>query len=255
MGSPYSHHSLIEWGSGDAALVFLHYFGGAASSWRWVAERLQEDYRCVAIDLPGFGDAPLTDELSLSAYAAAVKSVIAALDLQSYTLVGHSMGGKIALQIAADSPGEALEGVILVAPSPATQEPMPAEEKQRMLKNHPDADNAKTTISQAAHQPLAAEQHALAVKTHVAPDSRAWHWWLQQGMEHSIADQMHQIRVPVTVIASEDDPVIPYGVIQTDVVELIPGAQLITAQSVGHLLPLEKPGYVAEQIRQIVPQE
>ncbi|MGB3615147.1 MAG: alpha/beta fold hydrolase, partial [Elainellaceae cyanobacterium] len=184
----------IEWGSGDNTIEFLHYFSGAAESWHWVAERLT-DYRCIAINLPGFGNAPALEEPSLIHYADAVSSELSRLDVRDYVLVGHSMGGKIALQLAAtsDAPsGPATpycppQQVVLVAPSPPTQEPMPDDEKQRMLNNHPSEENAETTLSNATQRQLSDEQHTLAVKTHIIVDDSAWRWWLLEGMDHSIA--------------------------------------------------------------------
>ncbi|PSN19396.1 alpha/beta hydrolase [filamentous cyanobacterium CCP5] len=242
---------VIEWGQGEA-IVFLHYFGGAAASWRWVAEQLQTTHRCIAVDLPGFGTAPALDHPSIQAYGAAVARTLAALNVQNYTLVGHSMGGKIALQIAADSEGNGLQQVILIAPSPPTQEPMPAEEKQRMLENHPSRDNAATTLDSATRKSLTAEQRSLAIATHVAPDDRTWRWWLLEGMNHAIADQMHRVTVPVTVLASHDDPVIPHDTVITDVIGRVPGAQQVSVQGLGHLMPLEDPDFVAGQIWQVL---
>lgn len=241
--------STIEWGSGDQTLVFLHYFGGAATSWQWVAEQLP-DYRCVAINLPGFGGRAALEQSSLQQYADAVVQELARLEIEDYILVGHSMGGKIALQVAAMC-DRAPSQVVLVAPSPPTQEPMPAEEKERLLNHHPSPDNARTTVTNATQQSLDQEQHDLAIKTHVVADSSAWRWWLLDGMEHSIADQVAHISVPVTVIASEDDPVISFDTIQSDVLDVIPHAELVVTQGVGHLVPLEAADWLAAQLRAI----
>lgn len=242
--------SRIEWGSGNPTLVFLHYFGGAAKSWQWVAEKLPEMY-CIALNLPGFGGTPCPEKPSIKYYAEIVSGAIADLQLQDYVLIGHSMGGKIALQVAASSENPP-QKVVLIAPSPITIEPMPDEEKQRMLNNHPSPDNAKTTLKNATKQPLNEAQQAVVIETHQNIEQSPWRWWLLEGMNHSIADQVSQLQIPVTVLASIDDPVIPYDMIQTDIIDLLPNSDLITIEDVGHLIPLEASDWVATQLQQIV---
>ena len=228
-------------------LIFLHYFGGAARSWQWVTERLP-DYRCVALDLPGFGGTPPLDKPSIKGMADYVRQETERLGLTAFTLLGHSMGGKIALQVAADD--RRVEQLVLVAPSPPTVERMPDEEKERMLR-HPDRDEAATTVKNATWQALSAERHTLAVETQLEIDEATWRWWLQEGMNHSIADQVSQINVSIAVLASDDDPIIDQEAIQQEVMKILSSAQLVRTQGIGHLLPLEDPEWIAEQIRRV----
>lgn len=237
-------------------LVFLHYFSGAAVSWQWVIDELKADFRCVAFDLPGFGKARSLAFSSLPGYGAFVREKLAALNLDKngFVLVGHSMGGKIALQVAAADALEGLRQVVLVAPSPPTQEQMPSEEKERLLNNHPSRANAETTVKNATQVDLPESRHETAIQTHMQAEDLAWKWWLLGGMNHSIAHQMEAIQVPVTVVASHDDPVISYDLIQKEVVELLPTAKLVELSDVGHLMPLEAPERLAQEIRDAVSQ-
>ena len=95
---------------------------------------------------------------------------------------------------------------------------------------------------------------AIAIETHMKIEDGPWRWWLREGMNHSIADQMPQISMPVTVLASKDDPVIGYDLVESDVLAVIPGSKGVTIEGVGHLIPLEAPDWVAAQLRQIVGQ-
>lgn len=244
--------SLLEWGSGKPALVFLHYFSGAAVSWQWVAEKLESEYRCISIDLPGFGDTPPLEWPSLKGYGDFVWQTLLDMDVRSFVLVGHSMGGKIALQVAASPEVKGVQRVILVAPSPPTQEPMPAEEKWRLLNYHPSQANAEMTIDNATQKPLSESQRAIAAETHMEADDSAWNWWLLEGMENSIADKVRALETPVTVLASKDDPVIPFDKIQQDVISLLPNAELVEMSGIGHLIPLEDADAVAQTIRRAV---
>ncbi|MGB5972145.1 MAG: alpha/beta hydrolase [Nodosilinea sp.] len=241
----------IDQGIGAPTLVFLHYFSGAAASWQWVIEELQSEFRCVALDLPGFGRQMPLPKPSLATYSTFVLEALAALEIKQFVLIGHSMGGKVALRVASSSPAQSLQQVVLVAPSPPTKEPMPEDERQRLLQNHPSRDSAATTVDSAAYQPLPEPQRSTAIQTHVEAASSAWRWWLLEGMNHSIADRLDDVTCPVTVIASEDDPVISLDTIQQDVLGQIPQAQLVKLKGLGHLMPLEDSGAIAEILRQI----
>jgi pimeloyl-ACP methyl ester carboxylesterase len=244
---------LIDQGQGTPTLVFLHYFSGAAASWQWVITDLQADFHCIALDLPGFGQAPPLETPSLKNYSAYIWDVLSGLGVDRCVLIGHSMGGKMALQAAIDSVFAGLEQVILIAPSPATQEPMPTEERDRLLKDdHHHPETAQETVDGATQRPLMAPQRTTAMQTHTTAEDHTWRWWLLDGMNHSIADQLEHIQVPVTVIASPDDPVIPLEAIQRDVVDLLPGSSLIQLPELGHLMPLEAPRAIAQTIRQII---
>ncbi len=90
-----------EQGSGDLALVFLHYWGGSSRTWKYLTEALSEFYRTIAIDHRGWGDSDAPEHgYALADLADDAAGVISALGLGSYVLVGHSMGGKVAQLLA-----------------------------------------------------------------------------------------------------------------------------------------------------------
>lgn len=245
------NNKVQQWGNEGENLVFLHYFGGSAQSWQWVAEALSKDYRCIAINLPGFGGAAAMEEPSIQGFAEYVQKELDSLGIKGYNLIGHSMGGKIAMQIAANAPKGSVQQLILVAPSPPTTEPMKQEEKDRMLK-HPDRQVAEKTVKGAVKQNLQEAQHKLAVDTQLIIDEATWRWWLLEGMDHSIAERIKPLELPITVLASKDDPVMTFDVIEQRVMQVLDKAKLVTTQQVGHLSPLEAADWIAAQIRNIV---
>lgn len=228
-------------------LVFLHYFGGSANSWDWVIEKLQNDYQCVAITLPGFGHSPALEKPSIKGFAVFVQKELDSMGIKNYSLIGHSMGGKIALQIAADVPKNAIRQLILIAPSPPTIETSTEKEKKSML-HHYDLNVAKKLIKDAIIKPLSEDQFALALETQLGADPNTWRWWILNGMKHSIADNIQLLDLPITVLASNDDPVITNDVIKEQVMPYLNNAKLITTEDIGHLSPFEAPGWIAKQI-------
>jgi pimeloyl-ACP methyl ester carboxylesterase len=94
---------------GKPALVFIHCWSCNRSFWREQLDVFAEDHRVVAIDLPGHGASSRTRQVwRLEAYAKDVASVVQALDLDRVVLLGHSMGGPVALLAAALLPDRTL---------------------------------------------------------------------------------------------------------------------------------------------------
>lgn len=235
---------------GRPALVFLHYFGGSSRAWLPVMDRLAGTFRCVALDLRGFGDS----EAPASGYAISdgaddVAALVGALDLQRYILVGHSMGGKVALALAARQPA-GLDSLILLAPSPPSPEPMEHTERARLLGGHADRAEAEATIRKITARPLPAPLFAQAVEDSLRSSQSAWDVWLQNGSREDLSAQMTRIAVPTLVVSGESDPVLPTALLRREVVARVPNAHMTTLPDVGHLSPLEKPVAVANLITQ-----
>ena len=108
----------IKWGNGKNMLIFLHYFGGDANGWKWVADEISADFTCIAIHLPGFKNNKLLGGPSILNVALNIKAVINKTGIRKYSLIGHSMGGKIALQLAAIDKEKTIKNLILISPSP-----------------------------------------------------------------------------------------------------------------------------------------
>lgn len=243
-----------QYGNDGEVLVFLHYFGGSAESWKWVTDKLSDKYLCVALNLPGFGGSPAMGNPTIEGFAEYVQKELDSLGITTYTLIGHSMGGKIAMQIAINDSKAFVRQLILVAPSPPTTEPLSDDEKKHML-NHPNLKEAERSVDRAIKQPLTEQQYKLAIETQLISDETTWRWWILQGMKHSIAEKAKLLELPITVLASEDDPVMTSDVINQRVMPVLKKAKLITTRQVGHLSPLEAPEWIAAQIRNIVPVE
>ena len=99
-------------GSGPA-LVLLHGFLESKAIWADFAETLRKDFTVIAIDLPGHGESELIDGThGMQLMAETVKVVLEAEKIEKAVVAGHSMGGYVALQFAADHE-EWVKGLVL----------------------------------------------------------------------------------------------------------------------------------------------
>jgi pimeloyl-ACP methyl ester carboxylesterase len=105
-------------GPADAPpVVLVHGLGGAAANWTRVAPALARQRRVLVPELPGHGlSAPLPAAPGLAAFADAVAGVMEREGVERAPVVGHSMGGAVALRLALRRP-ERVEALVLAAPA------------------------------------------------------------------------------------------------------------------------------------------
>ncbi|BAN26952.1 acetoin dehydrogenase dihydrolipoyllysine-residue acetyltransferase subunit [Caballeronia insecticola] len=103
--------------AGQSAVLFIHGFGGDLDNWLFNLDALAEKHRVFALDLPGHGQStPKVPGTTLAALAGFVAKFMDAVQLDKAHLVGHSMGGGIAAQLAVDQP-ERVQSVALISPA------------------------------------------------------------------------------------------------------------------------------------------
>lgn len=231
-------------------LVFLHYFGGSGRSWAPVIECLEDDFRCIAPDARGFGDSDAApSDWSVQNAADDVCALIDALPLQNYALVGHSMGGKIALEIATRRLA-GLRSCVLLAPSPPSPEPIPDAERARLLSTHGTRKAALETLAKITARPLPAPLLEQAVSDNLRSSSGAWRAWLECGSREDITARMKRIEVPVLVVGGACDKGMTSALLQREVVARVATSHFCDVHGVAHLLPFEAHATVADLIRQ-----
>ncbi|KAA9333110.1 alpha/beta hydrolase [Hymenobacter busanensis] len=234
------------------SLVFLHYWAGSGREWHPLITALGLECECLAPDLPGFGDAPPPARFTLDAYADAVAQFMAEKNLAEYVLVGHSMGGKIALALAAQRPN-GLRGVALLAPSPPTPEPMTEAARAAALAAYGNPAAAAATAERITARPMPDAEQQQVIADNLRTSRAAWEWWLLYGSREDIAARLPQLQVPVLLLCGTADAAIPAQVQQTETLPYLPvGTTLHLLEGVGHLLPLEAPGEVAVALRQFI---
>jgi pimeloyl-ACP methyl ester carboxylesterase len=102
-------------GDGDETILLIHGMAGSSRTWRDVTPALAQRYRVLAPDLMGHGESakPMGD-YSLGAHASGLRDLLVRLGIERATIVGQSLGGGVALQLAYQHP-ELCERLVLVS--------------------------------------------------------------------------------------------------------------------------------------------
>jgi pimeloyl-ACP methyl ester carboxylesterase len=233
-------------GAGNPSLVFLHYYGGSSRTWKHVTAKLAPIFRTITIDHRGWGESDAPEAgYGLADLAADAEGVIAALNLQRYMLVGHSMGGKVAQLMASRQP-VGLAGLILVAPSPPSPMIMPAEAREMMAGAYASREAVEASIdTMLTAKPLSAEDREQVIEDSLrgAPPAKAA--WPRSTSLEDIAAQVGDIAVPTLVIAGALDRVDPPIRLRAELLTRIPQAVMHVLPGTGHLSMLESPDAVA----------
>jgi pimeloyl-ACP methyl ester carboxylesterase len=236
-------------GAGDPSLVFLHYYGGSSRTWKHVTAKLAPIFRTITIDHRGWGESDAPEGgYGLADLAADAEGVIAALNLQRYVLVGHSMGGKVAQLMASRQP-VGLAGLILVAPSPPSPMIMPAQAREMMAGAYASREAVEASIdTMLTAKPLSAEDREQVIEDSLRGAPQAKAAWPRSTSLEDIAAQVGDISVPTLVIAGALDRVDPPIRLRAELLPRIPQAVMHVLPATGHLSMLESPDAVAELI-------
>lgn len=106
--------SYSDMGSGDV-VVFLHGWLDSKESYEPLISILSKKYRCISIDLPGFGKSEIVENTTLPKISRIITNLLHKLDVTKYNLVGHSLGGAVTL-IHADKHGDSIDKIVLISP-------------------------------------------------------------------------------------------------------------------------------------------
>jgi pimeloyl-ACP methyl ester carboxylesterase len=261
----------VEAGSGPV-LLLIHGMAGSAGNWQEVIEPLARHHTVVAPDLPGHGaSAPGSGDYSLGALAAGLRDLLVVLGHDRATLVGHSLGGGIAMQFAYQFP-EMAGRLVLVSSGGLGREVSPVLRAAAL----PGADLFIAATAAAGRSAGAALTRALGavglrpnadiaevVRGYASltdPDRRAAFLATLRsvigtgGQRVHAGDRLYLAEgMPVLIIWGARDPIIPvrHG---EHAHQAIPGSRLEIFDGVGHLPQLEAPERFVAVLEQFLQQ-
>lgn len=221
VGSSWIHYKTA--GSGPP-LVLVH---GLASSTRWWNRNiptLAEHFRVYALDLSEFGDRRLRPRFVLKQAATYLARWMDAVQIKGAHLVGHSMGGRIVAEFAAENPAR-VKRLILVNAAV-------------MPFGHGYIKLSWGMMRAFQRIPLSLFQVLLfdTLYTGVIPVMRVGHELLRTDLKHRLA----HIQAPTLVIWGEHDTIVPLS-LGYALIEQLPGCQFELIRGVGHVPMWEKP--------------
>ena len=240
----------------DPALVFLHGIGGSSASWQGVIGSFADSHNVVAIDLPAHGQSDVPgpadedDSLSVAGLARTVTDALAAMDLDRVTLVGHSLGGAIATQVALAAP-DRVARLVLVDSTGLGEEISP--DLVRLLDDAPSGSGSRALLELFFHdQGLVldagvAEHHAALSRpgAHDAVRAISGGVFTGDGRQTALDGRLGQIAQPVLVVWGGRDRVVPAAHAEA-ARSAIADVEVAIIADAGHAPQVEDPGVFAE---------
>ena len=254
-------YAVEEAGAGEP-LVLLHGFTGRAANWRPLLTRLAEQWRVIAIDLPGHGDsdAPAAVARYKMRYVAAdLAALLTRRDAAPAHWLGYSMGGRLALYTAVTHPGVVrsliLESATAGLPDAAERQARRAADKA--LAARIERDGIAAFVAEWERQPLFAGVARLPNEARAAlHDQRLANSPLGlanslrgmgTGAQPPLWSRLTTMAAPTLLIAGELDA--KFVALNERLAATIPGARLRLMADAGHTVHLEQPeAFVAEVI-------
>ncbi len=247
-------------GKGEKTIIFIHGLGSYLQAWTRNVEELKSNFRCISIDLPGYGKSgkqPHSGEMTF--YAGIVNELIKELGLKNVVLAGHSMGGQISITTSLLYP-QVVEKLVLVAS--AGFERFNKGQKQ-WFRDVMTFDGVRLTTTEAIQNNLAtnfyrqpAEAEFMVtdrISMRTANDFDGYCYAVVQSVNgminNPVIDYLQDIKVPTLILFGENDNLIPnrflnpgrtadianYGASQ------IKDSKLVMVPKCGHFMMFERP--------------
>lgn len=250
-----THHVPVRYyeGGEGPALVFLHGAGGVTADDPLLAA-LAKNHRVYAPLVPGYGDSEECGEIrDMLDFTLHTWDVVAALGLKDPLLVGHSMGGMIAAEMAAVQPND-VSRLALIAPAGLWDDDHPIAdlfatlpyEMPALLFHDAEAGAAMLTAGRNVTDPG-------FLQTYLVTNAR------QLGMagrilfpipERGLAGRLHRVKAKTVIVWGDSDRLVP-PVYAHAFKKKIARAELVSIPEAGHMVGLEQPEAVAEAVSRL----
>ncbi len=236
-----------EGGDGETTVLMLHGIGGGRQAFaRQMKPLVDAGFHAVAWDMPGYGHSAVIDPYTFETLAEQCLELIDVLDPRRLVVVGHSLGGMIAQELAARTP-ERIAAMVLAGTSPAFGK-ADGDWQRRFVAERTAPLDAGASMGEMAARLVAdmvspdasdaARAEAVDVMSRVPPQSYRLALQALMGFDRRAA--LASLPMPVLLIAGVDDRNAPPSMMK-GMAERIPMARYVCLERCGHLMPFERP--------------
>jgi pimeloyl-ACP methyl ester carboxylesterase len=248
--------NVVDTGGDRPALLFVHGLSGLWQNWLLNIPAFMDSYRCIAPDLPGFGESamPHDGEISISGFARTLDGLCDALGVDSVSVVGNSMGGFIGAELALAF-ATRVERLVLVSAAGLSTEhlardPVLAGARLWGAMTARAGARSDAAVRRARLRRLALQlvvryperlSPSLARELVLGADRQGFLPALEALMSYSFRDRLSQIEVPTLIVWGRNDMLVPVEDAE-DFEQLIGrNARKVIFEDTGHLSMLERP--------------
>jgi pimeloyl-ACP methyl ester carboxylesterase len=230
---------------GAPALVLVHGAGGTRLHWPVELRRLPQA-TVYTLDLPGHGRSGERGTDTIEGYAEAVAAFLRAAEIEEAIVVGHSMGGAIAMTLALDFAGR-MAGLVLMATG-ARLRVAPAI-LEGIRSDFEGAVDLITRFAWSSEAPPRLTHLGRQTLLESGPDV-LWGDFTACN-RFDVMERLGEIEVPTLVVVGSADQLTPAKYARF-LVDAIPGARLAVIEGAGHMVMLEHPAEVAQAVRDLL---
>jgi len=253
--------NILEWGDSDKpGLLFIHGGAAHASWWRFIAPNFLPDYHCIAVDLSGHGDSARRSIYTSDLWREEVQALVndRSIFQSKPVIIGHSMGGLIAIRVAAQA--KDLPGLIIIdsAASPPVHHTVKRRRGHDLLgrrRVYESRQQAQKRFRLIPPQPCQNEE----LLEYIAAESikqcdDGWTWKYDPGafrnlQASSVFNELKEISSPTLIIRGQHSRILDKDTSEIMQSEIRNATAVVEIAGAFHHVMLDQPAALIEEIR------